>query len=56
MRVITQLIPFVNSASELLAGSLGSPSEPFRSVAGQVFSTLADAELPCNIATKVASP
>ncbi len=28
MRVITPPIPFVNSVSELLAGSLGSPSGP----------------------------
>jgi hypothetical protein len=42
-RVITKPIPFVNSASDLLAESLESPSPPVRRLARKVFSVM-DAE------------
>jgi chromosome partitioning protein len=40
LRVITTPIPFVNSVSDLLAASLGSPSTPVRSVARKAFDTV----------------
>jgi hypothetical protein len=39
-RVITKAIPFVNSASDLLAETLDSPSTPVRSLARKVFSVM----------------
>ncbi len=39
-RVITRPIPFVNSASELLAATLDSPSSPVRRLARMVFSVM----------------
>lgn len=39
-RVITKPIPFVNSASDLLAESLDSPSPPVRRLARRVFSVM----------------
>jgi hypothetical protein len=39
-RVITKAIPFVNSASDLLAESLDSPSSPVRRLARRVFSLM----------------
>jgi hypothetical protein len=39
-RVIMKAIPFVNSASDLLAESLDSPSPPVRSLARKVFSVM----------------
>jgi hypothetical protein len=39
-RVIAKAIPFVNSASDLLAASLDSPSTPVRSLARKVFSVM----------------
>src|SRR5580692_12711290 len=39
-RVITKEIPFVNSASELLAATLDSPSQPVRRLARKVFSIM----------------
>jgi hypothetical protein len=39
-RVITKPIPFVNSASDLLAESLESPSSPVRRLARRVFSVM----------------
>ena len=39
-RVITKPIPFVNSASDLLAESLDSPSSPVRRLARKVFSVM----------------
>jgi len=39
-RVITKPIPFVNSASDLLAETLDSPSSPVRRLARKVFSTM----------------
>jgi hypothetical protein len=39
-RVITKVIPFVNSASDLLADSLESPSPPVRRLARRVFSIM----------------
>ncbi len=39
-RVITKPIPFVNSASDLLAESLESPSSPVRRLARRVFSIM----------------
>jgi chromosome partitioning protein len=39
-RVITKPIPFVNSASDLLAESLDSPSPPVRRLARKVFSVM----------------
>src|ERR1700684_1199147 len=39
-RVITKPIPFVNSASDLLAESLESPSSPVRRLARKVFSVM----------------
>jgi hypothetical protein len=39
-RVITKPIPFVNSASDLLAESLDSPSSPVRRLACKVFSVM----------------
>jgi hypothetical protein len=39
-RVITKAIPFVNSASDLLAESLDTPSPPVRSLARKVFSVM----------------
>jgi len=39
-RVITKPIPFVNSASDLLAENLDSPSTPVRSLARKVFSVM----------------
>jgi hypothetical protein len=39
-RVITKVIPFVNSASDLLAETLDSPSPPVRSLARKVFSVM----------------
>jgi hypothetical protein len=39
-RVITKPIPFVNSASDLLAESLDSPSSPVRRLARKVFQTM----------------
>src|ERR1700733_15793004 len=39
-RVITKPIPFVNSASDLLAKSLESPSSPVRRLARRVFSVM----------------
>src|SRR5271163_3997001 len=39
-RVITKPIPFVNSASDLLAATLDSPSSPVRSLARRVFSVM----------------
>jgi hypothetical protein len=39
-RVITKPIPFVNSASDLLAESLESPSPPVRRLARKVFSVM----------------
>ena len=39
-RVITKTIPFVNSASDLLAESLDSPSPPVRRLARKVFSVM----------------
>jgi len=39
-RVITKVIPFVNSASDLLAETLDSPSSPVRSLARRVFSIM----------------
>lgn len=42
LRVLTTPIPFVNSVSELLANSLGSPSTPVRSVARKVFDVIAE--------------
>jgi hypothetical protein len=41
-RVITKPIPFVNSASVLLAESLDSPSPPVRRLARKVFSIMED--------------
>jgi hypothetical protein len=41
-RVLVPPIPFVNSVSELLASSLGSPSSPVRQVARKVFDTIAE--------------
>lgn len=41
-RVITKPIPFVNSASELLAETLDSPSSPVRRLARKVFSVMED--------------
>ena len=42
LRVITTPIPFVNSVSELLAASLGSPSSPVRQLAKKVFDIMSD--------------
>jgi hypothetical protein len=39
-RVITKPIPFVNSASDLLAEALDSPSSPVRRLARRVFSVM----------------
>jgi hypothetical protein len=39
-RVITKAIPFVNSASDLLAETLDSPSPPVRRLARKVFSVM----------------
>jgi hypothetical protein len=39
-RVITKAIPFVNSASDLLAESLETPSAPVRRLARKVFSLM----------------
>jgi hypothetical protein len=39
-RVIAKAIPFVNSASDLLAETLDSPSTPVRSLARRVFSVM----------------
>jgi hypothetical protein len=39
-RVITKPIPFVNSASDLLAQTLDSPSQPVRRLARKVFSVM----------------
>jgi hypothetical protein len=39
-RVITKVIPFVNSASDLLAETLDSPSPPVRRLARKVFSLM----------------
>src|SRR5580698_161821 len=39
-RVITKVIPFVNSASDLLAETLDSPSPPVRSLARRVFNVM----------------
>src|SRR5580700_10426558 len=39
-RVITKPIPFVNSASDLLAETLDSPSQPVRRLARKVFSVM----------------
>lgn len=39
-RVIAKPIPFVNSASDLLAETLDSPSQPVRSLARKVFSVM----------------
>lgn len=39
-RVIPKVIPFVNSASDLLAETLDSPSSPVRSLARKVFSVM----------------
>ena len=39
-RVITKVIPFVNSASDLLAETLDSPSPPVRSLARKVFNVM----------------
>jgi hypothetical protein len=39
-RVITKAIPFVNSASDLLAETLDSPSPPVRSLARKVYSVM----------------
>jgi hypothetical protein len=39
-RVITNPIPFVNSASDLLAETLDSPSSPVRSLARKVFTLM----------------
>ena len=39
-RVITNVIPFVNSASDLLAETLDSPSPPVRRLARKVFSVM----------------
>jgi hypothetical protein len=39
-RVITKVVPFVNSASDLLADSLESPSPPVRRLARKVFSVM----------------
>src|SRR5579862_2969775 len=39
-RVITKVIPFVNSASDLLAETLDSPSPPVRRLARKVFSVM----------------
>lgn len=39
-RVVTTPIPFVNSASELLAATLDSPSSPVRNLARKVFSVV----------------
>lgn len=39
-RVITKPIPFVNSASDLLAENLDSPSQPVRRLARKVFSIM----------------
>jgi len=39
-RVITKAIPFVNSASELLAETLESPSTPVRNLARKVYSVM----------------
>ena len=41
-RVITPPIAYVNSVSELLAASLGSPSTPVRSLARKVFQVIKD--------------
>jgi hypothetical protein len=41
-RVITKPIPFVNSASDLLAESLDSPSSPVRRLARKVFGVMAE--------------
>jgi hypothetical protein len=41
-RVIPKPIPFVNSASDLLAESLDSPSSPVRRLARKVFMTMED--------------
>jgi hypothetical protein len=41
-RVITKPIPFVNSASELLAETLDSPSSPVRRLARKVFEVMED--------------
>ena len=40
LRVITPPISYVNSVSELLASSLGSPSTPVRSLARKVFQVI----------------
>jgi hypothetical protein len=40
LRVITPPIAYVNSVSELLAASLGSPSTPVRSLARKVFQVI----------------
>ena len=39
-RVITKVIPFVNSASDLLAETLDTPSPPVRRLARRVFSVM----------------
>ena len=39
-RVITKAIPFVNSASDLLAETLDSPSSPVRSLARKVYAVM----------------
>jgi hypothetical protein len=42
LRVITPPIAYVNSVSELLAASVGSPSTPVRSLARKVFQVIKD--------------
>ena len=42
LRVINPPIPFVNSVSELLAASLGSPSTPVRQLARKIFDVMAE--------------
>jgi len=42
LRVINPPIPFVNSVSELLSESLGSPSSPVRQLARTIFDVMAE--------------
>lgn len=52
-RVITKVIPFVNSASDLLAETLDSPSQPVRSLARKVFSIMEQQHARINVKASV---
>src|SRR5262249_9096916 len=41
-RIMTRVIPFVNSISDLLTGTLGTPSSSVRQIARKAFETISD--------------